>query len=81
MFSESLLVLSLLLKVQSYKLCNNKYMVKSTQIKNTEIFAFIDVLAFRLLSHKVLFTNRIYKSRLHFKKITNFTRKLLQNYK
>ena len=29
------------LKVQSCKLYNNKYMIASTQIKNTEIFAFI----------------------------------------
>ena len=32
------------LKVQSCKLYNNKYMIASTQITNTEIFAFIDVL-------------------------------------
>ena len=29
------------LKVQSCKLYNNKYMISSTQITNTEIFAFI----------------------------------------
>ena len=28
------------LKVQSCKLCNNKYTIASTQITNTEIFAF-----------------------------------------
>ena len=32
------------LKVQSCKLYNNKYMVASTEITNTEIFAFIAVL-------------------------------------
>ena len=46
------------LKVQSCKLCNNKYMIASTQITNTEIFAFIAVLVFMLLSRKVLFINR-----------------------
>ena len=33
-------------------------MIASTQITNTEIFAFTDVLAFKLLSRKVLFINR-----------------------
>ena len=33
-------------------------MIASTQITNIEIFAFIAVLVFRLLSHKVLFINR-----------------------
>ena len=46
------------LKVQSYKLYNNKYMIASTQIRNTEIFAFIAVVVFKLLSCKVLFVNR-----------------------
>ena len=46
------------LKVQSYKLYNNKYMIASTQIINTEIFAFIAVVVFKLLSRKVLFVNR-----------------------
>ena len=32
------------LKVQSCKLFNNKYMITSTQITNTEIFVFITVL-------------------------------------
>ena len=32
-------------------------MIASTQITNTEIFAFIAVLAFKLLSSKVLFIN------------------------
>ena len=47
------------LKVQSCKLYNNKYMIASTQITNTEIFAFIAVLVFKLLSRKVLFIKRI----------------------
>ena len=33
-------------------------MLTSAQITNTETFAFIAVLAFRLLSRKVLFINR-----------------------
>ena len=40
------------LKVQSCKLYDNKYMITSTQITNTEIFTFIAVLVFKLLSHK-----------------------------
>ena len=46
------------LKVQSCKLHNNKYMISSTQITNTEIFASIAVPVFKLLSRKVLFINR-----------------------
>ena len=46
------------LKVQSCKLYNNKYMIASIQITNTENFAFITVLVFKLLSLKVLFINR-----------------------
>ena len=45
------------LKVQSCKLYNNKYMIASTQITDTEIFAFIAVLVFKLMSRKVLFIN------------------------
>ena len=33
-------------------------MIASTQITNTEIFAFLAVLVFKLLSRKVLFINR-----------------------
>ena len=60
-------------------------MITSTQITNTEIFAFIYVLVLKLLCGKVLFTNRkrqwkLLKSRLLFKKIANFTGQLLQNY-
>ena len=50
--------LQLYLKVQSCKLYNNKYMIASTQITNTEIFAFVAVLVFKLLARKVLFINR-----------------------
>ena len=39
-----------LLKVPSYKLYNSKYMIVSTQITNTEIFAFMAVLVFKLMS-------------------------------
>ena len=46
-----------ILKVQPCKLCNNKYMIASTQITNTEIFALISVLVFKLLSRNVLFIN------------------------
>ena len=35
-------------------------MIATTQIKNTEIFAFIAFLVFKLLSRKVLFINRKY---------------------
>ena len=46
------------LKVQSCKLYSGKYMISLTQITDTEIFAFITVLVFMLLSCKVLFINR-----------------------
>ena len=36
----------------------NKYMIVSTQITDTEIFAFIAVLIFKLLRPKVLFINK-----------------------
>ena len=45
------------LKIQSYKLCKNKYMYASTQITNTGTFAFIAVLVFTS-SRKILFINR-----------------------
>ena len=47
-----------ILKVQSCKLYNNKYIIALTQITNTEIFEVIAVLGFKLLSCKVLSTNR-----------------------
>ena len=46
------------LNLQSWKLYNNKYMIASTQITNTEIFALIAVLVFKLFSCKVLFVKR-----------------------
>ena len=46
------------LKVQSCKLYDNEYMIALTQIANTEIFAFIAVHVFKLLTCKVLFINR-----------------------
>ena len=45
-------------KVQSCKLYNKKYIIALTQIKNTEIFAFIAVLVLKLLSRKFLFIKR-----------------------
>ena len=60
-------------------------MIALTQITNSEIFALIAVLVFKLLNPKVLFINRKdkrnLKIRLLFKEIENFTGKLLQNYK
>ena len=60
-------------------------MIASTQIINTEIFAFIVVPVFKLSSRKVLFINRkdkkLLKSRLLFKKRAKSTGKLLHNYK
>ena len=53
-------LLKFLLKVQSCKLYNKKYMIVSTQIASTEIFAFIIVLVFKLFSRKVFFVNRKY---------------------
>ena len=44
--------------VQSCKLYNTKYKIASTQITNTNIFASIAVLVFKLLNHNILFTNR-----------------------
>ena len=45
------------LKSQSCKLCNNNYMMASTQITDNEIFVFIAVLVFKLLSRKSLLIN------------------------
>ena len=41
-------------KIQPCKLYHDKYMNASTQITNTEIFAFIAVIVFKLLRHKCL---------------------------
>ena len=46
------------LKVQSWRLYNSKYMIDSTEITNTEIFAIIAFLAFKLLRLKVSFIYR-----------------------
>ena len=61
-------------------------MIDSTLISNIEIFAFIALLVFKLLSHKgLLIIRKDNKSCLKvgyfFKKIGNFTGKLLQNFK
>ena len=61
-------------------------MIALTQLTHTEIFAFIAVVVSKLLSRKALFINskdnrQLLKGRLLFKKIANFTSKLLQNYK
>ena len=55
---EKELPTSFKLKVQSCKLNNNKYMINSIQITNTEMFVFRTVLVFKLLSLKVLLINR-----------------------
>ena len=82
-FSQNL---SMTLKVQLCKWYNNECMIASTKITNTEIFAVVAVLVFKLLSRKVLLINKntqqkLLKSRPLFKEIANFTGKLLQNYK
>ena len=60
-------------------------MITSTRITNTEIFVFTAVLVFKLLNRKVLFINKKHNRNCYkvgfFKKITNLTGKLLQNYK
>ena len=43
------------------QLYNNKYVIVSTQITNTEIFAFIAVLVFKLLNRKVIKTIKTVK--------------------
>ena len=48
-------------------------MIASTQITNTESFVFIAVLAFKLLSHKVLSINR--KDNKNTLKVIYFLRK------
>ena len=48
-------------------------MVALTQITNTETYAFIAALVFKLLSRKVLFINR--KDKGNYSKITYFLRK------
>ena len=48
-------------------------MIASTQITNTETFAFIAALVFKLLSRKVLFINK--KDNKNFQKVGYFLRK------
>ena len=50
---------------------NNKYMITSTQITNTEVFAFVAVLIFKLMSRKVLFIIRRDNRKFHWKKTVN----------
>ena len=47
-----------ILKVQSCESYNNKDMIASTQVTNTEIFSFIADLVLKLSSRKVLFIKR-----------------------
>ena len=59
-------------------------MIALTLMTNTEIFAFITVIVFKLLSCEVLFINRKDNRNCYwllFNKIANFTAKLLQSYK
>ena len=49
-------------------------MITTTEITNTEIFAFIAVLVFKLLSRKILFINR--KTLETVKEESTFTGKL-----
>ena len=51
-------LINFLLKVQSCKLYNDKYMIASSQISNIEDFAFVAVPVFTLLSRKVLFIDK-----------------------
>ena len=61
------------LRVQSCKLYYNKYMIDSTQIAKTEIFALIAVLVFNLWGCKVLFAHR--KDHGSCQKVSHFLRK------
>ena len=47
-----------MLRVQPYKLYNENYMIPSTQITETKIFAFIAFPIFKLLSRRILVINR-----------------------
>ena len=86
---QLLLVIERTLQLQSCELYINKYMIVLTQITNTEVFAFIAVLFFKLFTR--LQTEKAFlqtekaqkelKSRLLFKKTAVFTGKLLQNQK
>ena len=60
-------------------------MIALKQITETEIFVFIAIQVFKLLSSKILFIvhkkKKMLKSRLLFRKRANFKGTLLQNYK
>ena len=60
-------------------------MIALKQITETEIFVFIAIPVFKLLSSKILFIvhkkKKMLKSRLLFRKRANFKGTLLQNYK
>ena len=60
-------------------------MIASTQITDTEMFAFISALIFKLLNRSFVYEQKrqkkLLRSRLLFKQIANFTGILLQNYK
>ena len=60
------------LQAHSCKLYNDKYIIPSTQLANTEIFTLIPVLIFNLLSRKVLFINR--KVNRNYQKVGYFLR-------
>ena len=51
-------IMGLILKVRPCKICNNKYLITSTQIANIEIFTSISVLLLKLVSRKFLFTHK-----------------------
>ena len=53
-------------------------MIASTQITNTEFFAFITVQVFTLFGNNC---KKLLKTRVLFKKIAKIIGKLLQNYK
>ena len=57
-FTPQFFVKETYLKAQSCKLYDSKYIIASTQITNTKVFAFIAVLVFKLLSRKILFKNK-----------------------
>ena len=65
-------------KDKSCKLYNHRYMIASTQITNTEFFAFITVQVFTLFGNNF---KKLLKTRVLFKKIAKIIGKLLQNYK
>ena len=69
------LILLTALKIRSCKLYNHRYVIASTQITNTEFFAFITVQVFTLFGNNF---KKLLKSRVLFKKIAKIMGKLLQ---